>query len=874
MKKHFLIGFLVAVLCNPVHAQWNESLWVGNQAGNWVFYDDARLDFNTSPPTVFTNAKTFPGPCNVGGSEGVGTISDPMGNLLFSISADILYDQNHQILETGFINSCSSTQTGLTIPDPGNPQEYYIFNTSFADEQAINDYNEFEQNYPNFATLDQKQTLMTYSKVDMGLNGGLGQVVGKNIPMSSSVALTTLIGEKITAVYHSNHQDVWIIVHRGNAEPFNPNAFRSNQFLAFLVTKNGINPPVISAVGANLGHTAGQMKASPDGTRLAFANTEKSFTTPEFIQVFDFNATTGVISNPIDLSSVVLSTAVYGLEFSPNSRYLYVNDTGFGQGNSHLFQFDLRAGGQTAILNSVTVLADIPSAGFGHLQLTPDGKIYMANITFFYRQSDPSATGFLSVVHFPNNGGAAAGFQHQGVDLQGNDCDFGLPGFIQNYFESGILHEGQCVGEEISFTTLRIPGITSINWDFGDGSTGNGLTPVHIYQQPGTYTVTATISSNGAVQTATTIMEIDSVRAVQLPDLTACGNEANAVFDLTQQNAIALAGQDSGNYSVDYFTSLADADNNTNPIANPANFSSSGQTIYVRVTSDQGCYATTEFDLIVDEVNIGDPEDLQLCETDGTGMAVFDLVQQNAIVLDGQDPASYSVSYFTSPTNAENNTNPIVDMENFSSSGQIIHVRVTLISDQDCYAVAEFNLIVVPGPDLPDDLSIHTCETTVDLTQVAQNLEPGLELAFYPTQLDVEMETNVIEDPTAYSASMGEETIYLLAKNENNCNDVAEIHIRQDNCIIPEGISPNNDPYNQSFDVSFLSIQNIKIFNRYGRLIYEKANYTDQWQGQTNDGSNVPTGTYFYVIVLKAGETFKEKNALRGWVYLNRQVKN
>ena len=38
--------------------------------------------------------------------------------------------------------------------------------------------------------------------------------------------------------------------------------------------------------------------------------------------------------------------------------------------------------------------------------------------------------------------------------------------------------------------------IISYHWDFGDGETGSGISPVHVYKQPGDYTVTLLITDN------------------------------------------------------------------------------------------------------------------------------------------------------------------------------------------------------------------------------------------------------------------------------------------------------------------------------------------------------------------------------------------
>jgi gliding motility-associated-like protein len=54
-----------------------------------------------------------------------------------------------------------------------------------------------------------------------------------------------------------------------------------------------------------------------------------------------------------------------------------------------------------------------------------------------------------------------------------------------------------CQPAPISFFNLSTPidSTYSVFWDFGDGNTGEGLTPIHIYEDPGTYTVYVRITS-------------------------------------------------------------------------------------------------------------------------------------------------------------------------------------------------------------------------------------------------------------------------------------------------------------------------------------------------------------------------------------------
>ena len=50
-----------------------------------------------------------------------------------------------------------------------------------------------------------------------------------------------------------------------------------------------------------------------------------------------------------------------------------------------------------------------------------------------------------------------------------------------------------CVGIPVSFSNQSSGTPISWQWDFGDGSTGTGVNPVHTYAEDGAYTVTLCI---------------------------------------------------------------------------------------------------------------------------------------------------------------------------------------------------------------------------------------------------------------------------------------------------------------------------------------------------------------------------------------------
>ena len=98
------------------------------------------------------------------------------------------------------------------------------------------------------------------------------------------------------------------------------------------------------------------------------------------------------------------------------------------------------------------------------------------------------------------------------------------------------------------------------------------------------------------------------------------------------------------------------------------------------------------------------------------------------------------------------------------------------------------------------------------------------------------------------------------------CPVTQEVIVDDTICEIPRGISPNNDGKNDAFDLTGYGVTKLAIFNRYGQEVYNhNGAYTDQFKGNAKNGDELPTGTYFYMIVRNTGES------KTGWVYINRQ---
>lgn len=80
--------------------------------------------------------------------------------------------------------------------------------------------------------------------------------------------------------------------------------------------------------------------------------------------------------------------------------------------------------------------------------------------------------------------------------------------------------------------------------------------------------------------------------------------------------------------------------------------------------------------------------------------------------------------------------------------------------------------------------------------------------------------------------------------------------------FIPEGFSPNGDGINDTFVIANAGNKRIslEIYNRWANRVYRSVDYKNDWAGQSNEGirisSDLPEGTYFYIIVIDGKDKY------------------
>ncbi|HKP32889.1 MAG TPA: hypothetical protein VJT83_09185, partial [Chitinophagaceae bacterium] len=290
------------------------------QRGNiWYFGKSAGLSFNTRPLTPLTDGQ-------VNSREGISTICDDNGRLLFYSNGETIFNSIHQEMMNGtnLKGHLSSCQAVLILPKPGDKNLYYVFTSDALENDFLNGYN--------------------YHIVDMRLDGGLGAVVSKNNLLYAGSS------ERLTSVTAGDYKSYWVIT----------NEFNSNVFKAYKLDCSGLNTtPVVSVAGRKTDESPysniGVMRVSPNGKFLIQTNLKgrglRTVPSDEYAQLFDFNNTTGVISNP-RLFPLFDEGYYFGAEFSPNSQFLYM----VNPEKENVYQYDVSSANYATIFGTKKII--------------------------------------------------------------------------------------------------------------------------------------------------------------------------------------------------------------------------------------------------------------------------------------------------------------------------------------------------------------------------------------------------------------------------------------------------------------------------------------------------------------------------------------
>lgn len=387
-----------------------------------------------------------------------------------------------------------------------------------------------------------------------------------------------------------------------------------------------------------------------------------------------------------------------------------------------------------------------------------------------------------------------------------------------------------CLPDIITFTNTT-SGATSYLWDFGDGSpTSTQTSPSHAYTAPGVYKVKLIGYSNSLCNSEDSSTLQVSVFGVDKPiivahDTTSC--DPNKLLDLQ-----ASVSNLNSNMTFHWEPSSAvmGSPNSLNITVNP--LSSLTYTLTVTDSIPNLCH---ESETAVITITLGDTTVMDVYPKDTT-LCFGDAVQVTAI---GGNTYSWSPDY---------NINSISDPSVMITAFSKVNYEVVITDIYGCSATKQ--VVVDAYPKVIADAGPDEIIRFGDGIQLQGSGGTIYNWAYDPT-----LSNTSIFNPLA-SPIETKTTYFLNVENDKGCEGSDSVTIYLTNGIVPNAFSPNNDGKNDIFRFypanDYINLLSLKVYDRWGRLLFVTDKATDGWNGTFN-GVASEIGTYFYYVEYSIG---------------------
>jgi gliding motility-associated-like protein len=539
------------------------------EAYNWVMGSNVAMTWNTTQtigalsglPTPISTSATF------SGNEGVLTVSDAAGNLLFYSDGINIWDATHTKMNTtALTGNTSSAQSGIVIPYPGQANKYIVFSIG-----------------------ESGSNILAYTIVDMTLNSGWGSIPAgqQNIPLTGA---SGVLNESVSAVKHANGTDYWIVAPGKGAGAL-------SAMNVWKVTSTGVQTLCIGSYqlpGNTTPHSGwnGCLRFSPSGKYFAWAEGSSGW-----VFFGNFDPSTGVCSN---IKMYNGDTNEYGVEFSPDGKVLYVAK--YSNYTIRVYKFDelLAATTPNLVTYKTETITGTGASNLGTLQTGPDGRIYGAL----------SGTNKLLVISNPNDYDNHICTVVSG--LVNADVVLGLPNFLAEYFHGSETEIYYCKGATATQLQASSPNGLPLHWYEGSNKLDKAPVPnTSIAGEQIFYVAQINeIMDIEGEKTKITVTVIDDPKIDFIGNIDGVcyGNYASIKLENIIENYIYNIYSD-----IDLTNKLASITGESSKTVTSDDILETDKTYYISVTDNNGCSAqdTTIIDIAVKKLFIM-PESLPL----------------------------------------------------------------------------------------------------------------------------------------------------------------------------------------------------------------------------------------------------------------------
>lgn len=390
----------------------------------WYFGNKAGLDFGADGnwQAPFT-------PISSNGTAGEGTtvVTDTTGQLRFWSNGREVYDRTGAIMKNsaGGLGKNSAAQTVVAMPALGSPGKYFVVTTGYEAEMGA------------------VGAPLYYSVVDMNRNGGLGEMIQKNVRLGwDGVA-----GEGLAATINASGDGYWVYSLGNGSRQLHRWEFKATGPTSVNPQSQTLSETFTAFSSIFFDNTAG--------------STQVAITTAEQRRVImaTVNRATGAVTERTAFNTG-LNAPLYGAAFTDTGRHLYVSSLEYTPGQrGELIRFEVKDRNESQIWASRKWIANSPVAAVagyavgsgGALKLGPNGVIFW---------SPGSFQNTLSGVWGPDLASPSYG---NGVALSnGTSTVFGLPDMVTGCERktpslsatAAVSQPGYSIGEELEYRVV------------------------------------------------------------------------------------------------------------------------------------------------------------------------------------------------------------------------------------------------------------------------------------------------------------------------------------------------------------------------------------------------------------------------------------
>ena len=402
-----------------------------------------------------------------------------------------------------------------------------------------------------------------------------------------------------------------------------------------------------------------------------------------------------------------------------------------------------------------------------------------------------------------------------------------------------------CVTLNVVFRDASVPNHSALKqwlWTFGDGSslTRNDNQPfAHVYAATGNVTVQLQVTTDSG---CVSVPASRSVRINPLPQVdfslpVVCMPSGKA--DFTDRSTIADGSQAQFTYAWTFGV--------------PGSFSSSmnptyfypavgSYTVQLVVTSKDGCR---------------DSASKMLTDVNPQPMANFAIDPASVCLGDGytftgqNNPLNQTITAYFWSFGDGTTANTANASHTYKQAGTF-NVSHYYVTSKGCHsdtlvkpAVVHPYPVVNAGPDL---VMLEGGQVTIAATATGSS---SYQYLWTPA---TSLSSAAVLQPVAKPAN--DITYTLTVTGTGGCKSSDNVFIKVlFSPVIPTAFSPNGDGINDTWTIRYLDSYpgaTVKVFDRYGRLVYNSVGYNSPWNGNFN-GAQLPTGVYYYVIDPKNG---------------------